>query len=132
MKKFEFNQITNLVKAKTKHLQELRDLYYKSGKFDFDSLTISQLKEVLKEARELQSTTDKFLQTDLYHILGMGNLSATQTSELCKMVKDMTVYRSMLKALCSIAVSIPEEVNLKPTYKLGIAKGVRLTRNLNL
>lgn len=132
MKKFEFNQITNLVKAKTKHLQELKDLYYKSGKFDFDSLTISQLKEVLKEARELQSTTDKFLQTDLYHILGMGNLSATQTSELCKMVKDMTVYRSMLKALCSIALSIPEEVNLTPTYKLGIAKGVRLTRNLNL
>ena len=132
MRSFEFNQITNLAKAKTRHLKELRDLYYAEGKFNFDKLTISELKDVLKEARELQSVTDKFLQTDLYHILGMGDLSASQASEIWKIVKDMTMYRSMLKAICGIALDIPEKVNLNPTYKTGIAKSVKLTRKLEI
>ena len=48
---------------------------------------------------EEESVMDKFVQSDLYHLIGMGNLTAPQMIKLTYLTKDWLKYRSTIKTI---------------------------------
>lgn len=87
--------------------------------------TIEELQNSLKEARRIQSDCDKFLTADLYHILGMGKLTITQTNKILKLTRVLSRDRSVLKAVSYLTANNTFDFNVKdfekdiskPTYK---------------
>ena len=94
-----------------------------------EHLTIGQATDLSERARDLQSKTDQFLKQDLYHIIGMGNLSASQSAALNKLVKGITEHRTVIKTLAGIP-TLPNKVSNISTYK-ATAFGLNL-KNKNI
>lgn len=78
-------------------------------------LSLVNYKKITK-ARDLQSKTDSFLHNDLYHIIGMGNLSASQAAALNKLVKGITEHRTVIKTLAALP-TLPNGVANTSSYK---------------
>lgn len=95
MKQQTFADLTERMNAL---LNECQKWYDRAGSGrDAMSLTIEAFNSAISEARALQSKCDKVVTTDLYHIIGMGNLSASQMSSFVKQIKKLNVYRHDLK-----------------------------------
>lgn len=95
MKKETFADLTSRMGAL---LNECQQWHNRTGSGrDAMSLTIERFNSAISEARALQSKCDKVVTTDLYHIIGMGNLSASQLSSFIKQVKQLSTYRHDLK-----------------------------------
>ena len=58
-----------------------------SSPADFNALTIAEARKIIEKARAAKSDMDKVLQAELYHIIGMGNLSAAQEVQLCAKIR---------------------------------------------
>lgn len=95
MKKQTFADLTDRMNAL---LNECQSWYDRTGSGrDAMLLTIKDFNSAISEARTLQSKCDKVVTSDLYHIIGMGNLSASQMSSFTKQIKRLSVYRHDLK-----------------------------------
>lgn len=94
--------------------------------FDLETLTIKEFKKLIEKARNLHSKTDKILQSELYHILGMGNLTVVQTQKLCALIKTISSARSYFKPICGYVLNELPEVPDKSLYKCDVA-GIKLT-----
>jgi hypothetical protein len=90
MRTAEFKGIKTILNNYINQSTSIADLCVVDDEITFDHLTIGQVKDLTEKARDLQSKTDTFLKDELYHIIGMGNLSASQTATLNKLVKDIT------------------------------------------
>ena len=106
MDKGKFDLIKKTLEQRVKNCQDM-----------FDSITAEHnlIKITVEELIQLKTFSDKeiniqtrILQSDLYHIIGMGNLSASQTSILMKLIQSYSSYRPDLHALNSWNGSILE------------------------
>lgn len=81
------------------------------------SLAVNEYNSIVKLARELTAEMDKF-HIDLYHILGMANLTASQTAKFCKLTKEIGCTRSHVKNISGYQlIEIPNDTK-KSDFKL--------------
>lgn len=66
---------------------------------DLRLLTIGQAQAIQRFCREEEALMSKMVQTDLYHIIGMGNLSPNQMMKFTYLIKDYLQYRSTIKTI---------------------------------
>lgn len=116
MKASEFKGIKTILTKYITQSAELTEACVVCDRITFDHLTIGQAKELTTKARDLQSKTDSFLHNDLYHIIGMGNLSASQAASLNKLVKGITEHRTVIKTLAALP-TLPSGVANTSIYK---------------
>ena len=57
---------------------------------------------------------DKFVTSDLYHLIGMADLNAAQTAKIIKLTKTLLKYRSDIKFFaCQNKIPIPPKKGIK-------------------
>ena len=64
---------------------------------DISKMMIEQINSTISSCREAQGEMDKFVTSDLYHLIGMADLSAAQTAKIIKLTKTLLEYRSDIK-----------------------------------
>lgn len=110
---------------------------------DLQKLTLSEAQELRDFCIKEEAIMTKICQTDLYHIIGMGDLTPPQMMQFCFAVRDYLQYRSLIKTLAFNFNSISSLPNIptESTYVLSalapIALGhevedIELTRNWEL
>ena len=123
MEKTQFNSIIENYTYVLAECTEFINLF--NGDFDLDNLTIKAFKNLIDKARNIQKKTDKILGSELYHLIGMGNLTPTQTSKLCAIIKQISHARSYFKPIAGYILNKLPEVPDKSSYKCEVA-GVKL------
>ena len=116
MKASEFKGIKTILTKYITQSAEIAEACVVDDQINLDHLTIGQAKELTTKARDLQSKTDSFLTNELYHIIGMGNLSASQSATLNKLVKGITEHRTVVKTLAAFP-ALPNKVSATSIYK---------------
>lgn len=76
-----------------KYLDDITD------KNDLENLTISQIKELKAFCDDEVVRQTNILMIDLYHIIGMCDLNASQLTRLTKLIKAYSSYRPDIKAI---------------------------------
>lgn len=66
---------------------------------DLMKLSIERARALLQFCKEEEAVMTKFAQCDLYHIIGMGNLTPPQMSKFTYLVRDYLKYRSTIKTI---------------------------------
>ena len=64
---------------------------------DLKNLTLGQAQELQRFCKAEESAMTKFAQGDLYHLIGMGELTPPQMMKLTYLTKDWLQYRSTIK-----------------------------------
>lgn len=59
------------------------------------NINIDEIKKYIEDTSNLQSKIDQILHNELYHIIGMGNLSSNQLATFCKYVKRLGVAKDV-------------------------------------
>ena len=99
-------------------------LKYNLNLQDINKMTVEDINTTISSCREMQQYMDKFVRDDLYHIIGMANLNAAQTSRIIKLTKELLEYRSDIKYFAGQS-KIPVSIRKKESvYKL--SSGVKL------
>lgn len=88
---------------------------------DLSNLTINQFKELKSFCKQEQIDMTEICMVDLYHVLGMGDLTVTQRNTFLKLFTEYTSYRSDLKAI-SMMDSIDNLPNLPSRSKYRLHK----------
>lgn len=88
-----------------------------SSGISLEDLSIKQVKNLITFSKEEYEIQTHILMIDLYHILGMGNLTAIQVTTLVKLIKEYSSYRSLLNDLGKKEPDLNNlpVINLKPT-----------------
>lgn len=91
---------------------------------DINKMTVEDINTTISSCRKMHQSMDKFVRDDLYHIIGMANLNAAQTSRIIKLTKELLKYRSDIKYFAGQS-TIPVSIGKKESvYKL--SSGVKL------
>ena len=99
-------------------------LKYNLNLQDINKMTVEDINTTISSCRKMQQSMDKFVRDDLYHIIGMANLNAAQTSRIIKLTKELLEYRSDIKYFAGQS-KIPVSIRKKESvYKL--SSGVKL------
>lgn len=99
-------------------------LKYNLNLQDINKMTVEDINTTISSCRKMQQSMDKFVRDDLYHIIGMANLNAAQTSRIIKLTKELLEYRSDIKYF-AVQSKIPVSIRKKESvYKL--SSGVKL------
>lgn len=93
---------------------------------DISKMTIKDLNESILSCRTAPSEMDKFVKADLYHIIGMADLNAAQTSRIIKLTKELTSYRGDIKFVSGQDTIFIPKKKKESTYKL--SSGVKLVK----
>lgn len=93
---------------------------------DIRKMTIKDLNESILSCRTALSEMDKFVKADLYHIIGMADLNAAQTSRIIKLTKELTSYRGDIKFVSGQDTILIPKKKKESTYKL--SSGVKLVK----
>ena len=88
--------------------------------------TVKEYQNNCNKARELQSKTDIILKTDCYHIIGMGNLSVSQSTKFIKRIKILGELRSKIKVLASVQDVMIPNVPKTAEYKCSLLNNKKL------
>lgn len=99
---------------------------YNSNARDISKMTIKDLNESILSCRTALSEMDKFVKADLYHIIGMADLNAAQTSRIIKLTKELTSYRGDIKFVSGQDTILIPKKKKESTYKL--SSGVKLVK----
>lgn len=91
---------------------------------DISKMTIKDLNESILSCRTALSEMDKFVKADLYHIIGMADLNAAQTSRIIKLTKELTSYRGDIQFVSGQDTILIPKKKKESTYKL--SSGVKL------
>ena len=129
MNKEDFSKVVSTLEDYSKRMKNVKELCYKEGKIFLDDLTLKQLKQTIEESRNLISQTDQFLKSDLYHLIGMGNLNVTQLYNLSKLTKNITKYRSINKVIACADLTLPKKIEKEAEYSTSI-KGLKLVKDI--
>lgn len=95
---------------------------------DLKNLTINQLIELRNVCRKQQSRMDSVLRCELYHLIGMGQLTVIQQTQFLSLIKKWTTYRGDIKTITSNLTTIDSLPSLptESTYDCKVLK-VKLT-----
>lgn len=88
--------------------------------------TVKEYQNNCIKARELQSKTDIILKTDCYHIIGMGNLTVSQSTRFIKKIKILGEMRSKIKILASAQGVMIPDVPKTAEYKCSLLNDKKL------
>lgn len=110
---------------------------------DLQKLTLRDAQELRDFCIKEEAIMTKVCQTDLYHIIGMGDLTPPQMMQFCFAVRDYLQYRSTVKTLAFNFNSISSLPNIptESTYSLTalapitlgtVVDGIELARNWEL
>lgn len=112
MEKEKFTLIQEHLDKIIKDISDIEKSYRK-----IDSLNITQYNACVNKGRSLVSKQDKILTTELYHILGMGNLTVGQQARFLKKIKSISSKRSIVKLIASLAlVTVPKNLKEESSY----------------
>lgn len=90
---------------------------------DVSKMVIEQINSTISSCREAQGEMDKFVTSDLYHLIGMADLSAAQTAKIIKLTKTLLKYRSDIKFFASQnKIQVPQ----KKTSNYKLSSGIKL------
>lgn len=84
---------------------------------DISKMMIEQINLTISSCREAQGAMDKFVTSDLYHLIGMADLNAAQTAQIIKLTKTLLKYRSDIKFFAH-QNKIPMPQRKASSYKL--------------
>lgn len=96
---------------------------YNSCSHDLSKMVVKEVNTTISSCRKVQGKMDKFVSKDLYHIVGMANLNAAQTSKIMKLTKILLKYRNDIKFFAS-QTPIPVGERGVSTYEL--SSGIKL------
>lgn len=96
------NSLQNRVDLCSKYLDNIQ------SKQDLLNLTLSDVIELKKFCVAEKEKMTKIMMVDLYHIIGMGELTCPQTSKFISLIKQYSNYRADIKALAEGLDSIHE------------------------
>jgi hypothetical protein len=101
---------------------------------DLRKLTIERAQELQRFCRDEEAVMTKFVQNDLYHLIGMGHLTPPQMMKLTYLVKDWLEYRSTIKALAMNFDKISQLPGLpvRSVYKLKTWDDITLCTDMEL
>lgn len=93
---------------------------------DISKMTIKDLNESILSCRTAVSEMDKFVKADLYHLIGMADLNAAQTSHIIKLTKELVSHRTDIKFIAGQNTILIPKKKKESTYKL--SSGVKLVK----
>ena len=88
--------LENRIKACKEHLDHIQTTE------DLANISIKEFIELKSFAKKEQVDMTEIVMVDLYHVLGMGELTMPQRNIFLKLINDYTAYRSDIKALSVI------------------------------
>lgn len=117
--------LENRVKACREHLDHIQTTE------DLSNISIKEFIELKSFAKKEQVDMTEIVMVDLYHILGMGELTMPQRNIFLKLINDYTAYRSDIKAL-SVMDNIEKLPKLpsRSSFKLHKLGDITLTSKL--
>lgn len=123
---------TQLFKEITDNLKERINLCEKNflGADNLEGLTVKQIRELIAFCRAEQSTMDQIKHNEIYHIIGMGNLSAAQMTTIVSLLNKYLSYSSDVKALASVNSLDQLYLPTDAEYKLTALSTCKLTYNI--
>ena len=96
---------------------------------DLKKLTVGQAQALQRFCKEEEALMSRMVQTDLYHIIGMGNLTPPQMMKFTYLIKEYLQYRGTIKTLASNfeKISALPGLPVSAAYKLHCFDGIVLT-----
>lgn len=92
--------------------------------------TVEEFLNRCAKAKELQSKTDQILHSDVYHIIGMGNLSVAQHAIFISKIKQLGDSRSKIKVLaCQGGTTLPGVPEVSE-YKCSLLNNKKLVKSV--
>lgn len=101
---------------------------------DLRKLTIEKAQELQRFCRDEESVMTKFVQNDLYHLIGMGHFTPPQMAKFTYLVRDWLEYRSTIKAIAMNfdKISALPGLPVRSVYKLRTWDDITLCSDLEL
>lgn len=125
MKHSEYQIIVDNISKQIEQCETALSKYNLNAR-DISKMTIKDLNESILSCRTALSEMDKFVKADLYHIIGMADLNAAQTSRIIKLTKELTSYRGDIKFVSGQDTILIPKKKKESTYKL--SSGVKLVK----
>lgn len=101
MDKKVFNNVINNLTEMIQDGKEIASLF-DDGRKGINKLNVEDYNKFCTKARTLQGKMDKVMQNELYHLIGMGELTVAQSAVLLKMIKELGGYRTAVKTAASL------------------------------
>lgn len=127
MKAEEFDSIKNDLRKRIadceKHLGGVRSTE------DICRLTISEVVEIRKFCKSEYLDMTKIAMVDLYHVIGMGGMSAAQTNAFVSLMREYLSYRPLIQAFCSGSIGFDDlpKIPVRTSFRLtALAAGLEL------
>lgn len=97
---------------------------------DLSEITLARAAELKKFCIEEENIMTNIVMVDLYHVIGMGDLSPVQMMQFTYSIKEYLEYRPVIKAIVKNLDSIMSlpKIPVKTKYKLQGLGGITLTK----
>lgn len=97
---------------------------------DLNKITLAKAAELKKFCIEEENIMTNIVMVDLYHVIGMGDLSPVQMMQFTYSIKEYLEYRPIIKAIVKNLDSIMNlpKIPVKTQYKLQRLGGITLTK----
>ena len=125
MKHSEYQIIVDNIAKQIEQCETVLSKYNLNAR-DASKMTIKDLNESILSCRTAVSEMDKFVKDDLYHIIGMADRNAAQTSHIIKLTKELVSPRGDIKFIAGQNTILIPKKKKESTYKL--SSGVKLVK----
>lgn len=120
MKNSEYQAIVSNISEQINNCESALAQYHSCSQ-DFSKMSIVNINETISSCRKVQGDMDKLVTSDLYHIVGMANLNAAQTSKVIKLTKTLLQYRSDIKFFANQnTITVPKRKDSKYKTSFGV------------
>ncbi len=97
------------------------------SKDDIDNMTLKDIREMITQCRLIYGEMDKVNTIDLYHIIGMGNLSASQRLIFWNRMEKFLSYRPDLHNICTLNIPDTPGIPATTSFKCKVLGNITLT-----
>ena len=125
MKHSEYQIIVDNIAKQIEQCETVLSKYNLNAR-DASKMTIKDLNESILSCRTAVSEMDKFVKDDLYHIIGMADLNAAQTSHIIKLTKELVSHRGDIKFIAGQNTILIPKKKKESDYKL--SSGIKLIK----
>lgn len=127
MKAEEFDSIENDLRERIADCE--RRLGGVRSAEDIRRLTVSEVVEIRKFCKSEYLDMTKIAMVDLYHVIGMGGMSAAQTNAFVSLMRKYLSYRPSIQAFCSSSIGFDDlpKIPVRTSFRLtALAAGLEL------
>lgn len=93
---------------------------------DIDNMSLKQLRTKSEDCKSLLSDMTKIVSSELYHLLGMGNLTVVQQSQFIARIQVLLAYRPDIQLIASLCIPSTPKIPTKNEYKLSLLSNRKL------